>query len=172
MYDGIFFINLDNHYLPLRKCHSRVFDVCEAIELGSRWGSLAEVRAYADMTQIPLGIRRQLQRNDVTPIDVPCRTLDGLPVKNAVDIAISLDIDEVLYTRPEIRRIVLGAGDGDYVFALARAQRYKRQVGVVAVAGALSAELRLVAGNAVAFLEGRPLTLAPVAGLRGVAARA
>jgi len=100
-----------------------------------------------------------VQRYAITLIDVPCRRgSDGSVIKNACDIVISLDIAETAHHRTDVERVVIGSGDGDFLFAAARAQRDGKIVTAVAVGGSVSEELTLLVDEPVAYLKGgRPL---------------
>jgi hypothetical protein len=71
----------------------------------------------------------------------------GTEHKNAANMRLSIDVMEVLYTRPEISTFVLLAGDRDYIPVIQHLRRQARSVPVAAFRGSSSGDLLLNVGE-------------------------
>jgi uncharacterized LabA/DUF88 family protein len=154
--DAILFIDYDNLFFGCRDRLGRLFDVGEAIRLAGGRERVKEVRVYGDFGRLPLGAQRHLARHHVSCINMPSRRADGTVIKNASDMLITVDIVKTALQRHDINRIVLGAGDYDFLPGLVCARGEGFALTAIGVEGSMSAELRLLADE-VLYLQGGPV---------------
>lgn len=152
MADSILFLDVENTTLSLRNHLHRQFDAREVINAAGGWDCLHDAVAYADFTKVPEAIGRCLRRAGFTTRQVA--GTGGPAGKDLVDFEITIDIMETVLTRADVQRIVLVAGDGDYVPLIARAQQLGKTVLVLAVEATLSRELSQTVETQVVFLVG------------------
>lgn len=97
-------------------------------------------RAYADFDN--LGGQGQLQLLGFDP-----RYILASPRKNSADIQLSIDVMEVLLSRPEITDYIIVAGDRDYLPIVRKIQEQAKRVWVMGFERATSGDLRTVVGD-------------------------
>ena len=154
MDDTLVFIDAENTTLSLRKYHRCLFDAREVIAKAGGWCRIRDVVAYADFSRVPEAIARHFGRSGVRCRHVP-RTNGS---KDLVDLTLSLEMVLAAVTEPEIRHVVLVAGDADYIPAVSLVQQAQKAVSLLAVEGALSRELgEMVAGHVDLLKGGAPL---------------
>ena len=120
-------------------------------------GSFVISKAYADWERFT-GVPAELQRLAVEPVYIGAkRKLGGGErigvAKNAADIQLALDAQELIYTRKTINRFVLVSGDYDFVPLVLRLMRHNKEFCVVGVERDTSRELRRLAGDNYASVD-------------------
>ncbi len=120
-------------------------------------GSVLISKAYADWERFQ-GAPAELQRLAVEPVYIGAkRKLGGgerLGVaKNAADIQLALDAQELIYTRKAINRFILVSGDYDFVPLVLRLMTHNKEFCVVGVERDTSRELRRLAGDNYASVD-------------------
>ena len=68
------------------------------------------------------------------------------PGKNSADLEMSLDIQETLLTRPDVKEFVLVGGDRDYIPITRRLLEHDKRVVVAAFDSAMSGDLKIIVG--------------------------
>ena len=126
MADTVVMIDVENTSLSLRKYRRCMFDAQEVIEKAGGWARIREVVAYADFLQVPDAIGRHLGHHSIRCRHV-ART-NGSCRKDLVDVVLSLEMIEAVLTEPGVNRVVLVAGDADYIPAVSRARQARKQV--------------------------------------------
>jgi uncharacterized LabA/DUF88 family protein len=150
--DTLLLVDAENLSLSIRQKRGRELDPREVVAAAGGWSRIRAARAYLDLRKpgIPDPLIRQLEAAGIRPCHVPARG-NG---KDLVDHAVAADLVEAAATR-RFRRLVLAAGDGHYLPAVVAAIRHLRDVTLVAVEGALSADLAaLVPSDHVVLLNG------------------
>jgi len=99
--------------------------------------SLIVERCYADWELMPMTAQRQLQIAGILP-----RYVDSRRKKNSADIEMSLDVLNVVLTRPEITFVILVGGDRDYLPILRRLKEHHRSVRIGSLKESLSGDMR------------------------------
>ena len=99
-------------------------------------------RSYADWEQLPTTAQRQLQIAGVLP-----RFTDSRRDKSTADIELSLDILQVVLTRPELEHVTLVGGDRDYLPILRRLKESDRRITVCSLRPCLSGDVREFVSN-------------------------
>lgn len=149
----IVFLDVPNILKSLRQYRKTEINVPELVEKSGGWKNVVEVRAYADVTMLSDRLRRHFDREAVTLVHVRCRKGDGTQDSD-IDFALAADLLEAAITRKDLEGVVLAGGDGDFFWAMSKAKRFGKKIGVVAVRESLSRELAALAGDTVAYLEG------------------
>jgi uncharacterized LabA/DUF88 family protein len=144
--DTLFAVDVENLYISLQRKRGRALDMAEAITSAGGWNRVLEVRAYGDFSNLPPTLLQELEAHPITRNNVRTRTRMGVRIKDAIDFELAADLLDVVFTRPDIRRIVLGAGDRHYLPALARVRREGRAIEVAAIEGSLSADVERFVG--------------------------
>lgn len=104
--------------------------------------ALVVERCYADWERLPASAQRQLQISGVLP-----RYVDGRTAKSSAGIEMSLDVLQVVLTRPELTHVILVGGDRDYLPVLRRLKEHHRSILIGSLKQALSGDVREFASN-------------------------
>ncbi|MCO5973410.1 NYN domain-containing protein [Actinoallomurus soli] len=106
-----------------------------------RYGHASIRRAYADWSKPEFArFLKDLDLNGIDPIQV---VRLGAQQKNAVDIHMSVDVMEVLFTRPEVTTFLLATGDSDYAPLVKKLRGFGKHI--VGIGTEASASNRLIA---------------------------
>ena len=171
------FFDYENIYIGMQKTFGAEPDV------GILWDAISKKfsagapfvisKAYADWERFP-GAPAVLQGLAVEPVYIGAkRKLGGEQrpgvAKNAADIQLALDAQELVFTKKAIRRFVLISGDYDFVPLVLHLRRNNKEVCVVGVERDTSRELRRLAGDNYAPVEDllglKPLAVPRVPGV-------
>ncbi|MBX9785068.1 MAG: NYN domain-containing protein [Chitinophagaceae bacterium] len=98
-------------------------------------------KAYADFE------RQSSALGSLYLMGIDTHNVLGTEHKNAADMRLSIDLMEVLYTRPDILHFVLVAGDRDYIPVVQHLRRLGRKVKAVAFRATLSGDLLQILGE-------------------------
>lgn len=96
-------------------------------------GSFVISKVYADWERFP-GAPAELQRLAVEPVYVGAKRTVGTGdervgvAKNAADIQLALDAQELVFTRKAIGRFVLMSGDYDFVPLVLHLKRHNKEI--------------------------------------------
>lgn len=114
-------------------------DLAAVLDYASSFGTLAQVRAYADWSRPEnSGYREQLVGRSVELVQLFPAAAYG---KNGADIRLAIDAVEDMFRLPDVTHVVIVAGDSDYVPLAQRLKRLNRTVVAVGVAGSTARSL-------------------------------
>lgn len=134
-------------------------DIPALIELAREHGSIAAAFAYADFSEHPDWVRRQLDVAGITIRDVPLRrmTRNGVErVRSSADLHMIVDIVETALDRPNVETYLLATGDADFIrITTWLRNRFGRKVVIVGVPGSISRDLVRAAGHSAPLPVGR-----------------
>ncbi|MDY6916444.1 MAG: NYN domain-containing protein [Chloroflexota bacterium] len=119
----------------------------------SRYGSIIIGKAYGDWERF-MGVPAAFQREQVEPVYIGAKRLfpsdatvrPGV-AKNAADIQLALDAQELLFSRPNISNYILVSGDYDFVPLVIRLHQHSKRVCVCGIEKRTSRDLRDLAGD-------------------------
>ena len=132
-------------------------DVGAIIDYASSFGTLVLTRAYADWSaEVNTGYREQLVGRAVDLVQLFPAAAYG---KNGADIRLAVDAVEDMFRLPDLSRVVIVAGDSDYIPLAQRCKRLGRYVVGVGVAGSSSRALAAACDEFVVYdaLPGVPV---------------
>ncbi len=113
------FIDVENIRYSLLNDYGVEPDFQVLMEKARKYGRVAEARAYADFSEHPESVRRQLDIVGVRAQDIPLRrsrSAAGVErVRSSADMHMVLDIVETVLDRPTVDTFVIVAGDADYL---------------------------------------------------------
>jgi uncharacterized LabA/DUF88 family protein len=119
-----------------------------------KYGQLTMIIAYADFDHDDFrGLQSQFQRNNVETRHVFSKTYENGRRKNAADIEMSLDAQELARERPEFETFVLVCGDRDFIPIVKRLQQQGRTVHVVGIRATTSRDLQNFVGGKYTAVE-------------------
>ena len=161
------FIDLENLRYGLLNAYGVEPDFTAIVEKARKYGRPSVIRAYADFTEHPSEITRQLQVAGIEAINVPVKRSSGERkgqpidrIKNAADMVLALDaMTEALDadTAGKVKVFLLVTGDADYIKLVTLLRnRFDQRVMVVGVPGSIANDLVRAAG------EGDPLDVPAV----------
>jgi uncharacterized LabA/DUF88 family protein len=105
------------------------------------------VAAYADFDNPEFhGLQSEFQRNNVETRHVFSKTF-GVTRKNAADIEMSLDAQEMSASRPDITTFVLVCGDRDFIPIVKRLQQKGKEVHIIGLRASTSRDLQNFVGS-------------------------
>jgi len=149
------FIDLENFYYSLTNTFNMSYDeastACVSI-VGNALEKLSEKnceviirQAFADWSNLS-EVKKELQKMGVRIIDVL-----STEYKNSADIELSLAVQEVVLTRPDINVIMILAGDRDYMPVALRAMERGRTLYFVGFKETLSGDIKKLVGQGYYF---------------------
>ncbi len=117
------------------------------VEKARAHGKLTVARAYADFSEHPEGLLRDLQICGVTNINISAHQI-AEKKKSGSDMEMLMDIVETLLDRPAIKTYLLMTGDRDFIRAVTMARnRFGKEVIISGVPGTVSTDLIKSAGG-------------------------
>jgi len=146
------FIDIENLRYGLLNNYGQEPDIRAVVEKAKKYGRPSLMRGYADFTEHPSELTRQLQVAGVEAINVPVKRRtnkkDGKEierVKNAADMILALDaMIEALEAdeKNEVKVFLLVTGDRDYVKLVTHLRnRFGQRVVIAGVPGSVSRDL-------------------------------
>lgn len=145
------FIDFENFYYALTNQYdlsaveaseASVSIISDSIDqLRNRLGEFIIQQAFSDWTEYSEP-KKELQKMGVNVIDVL-----STPHKNSADIELSLSVQEVVFTRQDIRNIVIFAGDRDYMPIVRRSRERAKKLHFVGFEKSLSGDLKNLLGK-------------------------
>lgn len=152
------FIDLENLRYGMLNNHGQEPDILSVVEQAKKYGRPSIMRAYADFTEHPPELNRQLQVAGVEAINIPVKrslyTKSGKQVervKNAADMVLALDaITEALDADNNNKKKIffLVSGDRDYVRLVTQLRnRFGQRVIIAGVPGSIATDLVTAAGE-------------------------
>ncbi len=152
------FIDYENiHWTMVREYHlepeiSRFILVLK--QRAEKLGQVVSVAAYADFDNADFhGLQTELQRNNVETRHVFSKTYEDGRRKNAADIEMSLDAQDMARDRTDIQSFVLVCGDRDFIPIVKRLQQMGRTVHVIGLRASTSRDLQNFVGSNYSAVE-------------------
>ena len=166
--DVAVFIDFENIRYSLRNIYGGEPDISALMDRARKYGNIAVAVAYADFSEHPGWIRRQMDIAGITARDVPLRkvTRDGTErVKSSADIHMVMDVMETVLDRPNINTYLLMSGDSDFIRLVSWLRnRFGKTVVIAGVPGATSQDLVTAAGGKEERIEVSPPSPSSAAG--------
>jgi uncharacterized LabA/DUF88 family protein len=138
------FIDLENIRYSLNHLGAEVEPV-KLMDKARKYGKIAVAYAYADFSEHPEWLRRQLDVAGIQVRDVPLRryqTNGSERVKSSADLHMLIDIMETAMDRPNVTTYLLMTGDADFIRVVTWLRnRYDKRVIVAGVPGSTSRDL-------------------------------
>src|SRR3990170_1283700 len=146
------FIDVENIRYSLLNDYGAEPDFQSLMEKARRYGRVAEARAYADFSEHPESVRRQLDIAGIKAQDIPLRrsrSPGGVErVKSSADMHMVLDIVETVLDRPTVDTFVIVAGDSDYLrITTWLRNRFDKRVIISGVPGSVASTLASAASE-------------------------
>lgn len=151
------FIDFENIRYSVLNTFGREVGGQMLMEKARQYGLVTVSRAYADFSEHPDRVQRDLQVSGITAINVAAHQV-GDRKKSGADMEMLMDIFETLLDRPFVKTFVLMTGDRHFIRAVTIARnRYGKTVVISGVPGSVSNDLIESAGS-----NFDPLTFEPV----------
>jgi uncharacterized LabA/DUF88 family protein len=138
------FENVRYSMLNTYHCEPKASDL---VDKARAHGNLTVARAYADSSEHPEGLLRDLQICGVSNINISAHHIAERK-KSGSDMEMLMDIVETLLDRPAISTYLLMTGDRDFIRAVTMARnRFGKKVIISGVPGTVSTDLIKSAGG-------------------------
>ena len=147
------FIDFDNVRYSLLNERGKEIDPKDLMNKAKRYGRVVAAKAYADFSEHPPEFRRSLEVAGIDVRDIPKGS--GIPKgsdlrskskKSSPEIAMVLDIFELLLDRPNINTLMLMTGDRDLIRIVTMARhRFDKRVVISGVPETVSRDLAAAA---------------------------
>ncbi len=143
------FIDLENIRYSLHHLGAEV-DPVKLMDKARAYGKIAVALAYADFSEHPDWLRRQLDVAGIAVRDVPLRRYQTNGVerfKSSADLHMLMDIMETVLDRPKVTTFIMMTGDGDFIRVVTWLRnRYRKRVVIAGIPGSTSRDLITAAG--------------------------
>ncbi len=147
--DVALFIDLENIRYSLRHLGAEV-DPVKLVEKARKYGNIAVANAYADFSEHPEWLRRQLDVAGIAVRDVPLRRYHANGVerlRSTSDLHMVMDIMETVLDRPKVTTYIMMTGDSDFIRVVTWLRnRYRKKVVIAGIPGSTSRDLIAAAG--------------------------
>lgn len=141
------FIDFENIRYSVLNTFGREVGGQMLMEKARKYGLVTVSRAYADFSEHPDRVQRDLQVSGITAINVAAHQV-GERKKSGADMEMLMDIFETLLDRPFVNTFVLMTGDRHFIRAVTIARnRYGKTVVISGVPGSVSNDLIEAAGS-------------------------
>ncbi len=141
------FIDFDNVRYSLLNERGKEIEPRDLMNKAKQYGRVVAAKAYADFSEHPPEFRRSLEVAGIDVRDIPKGSgLRGKSKKSSPEIAMVLDIFELLLDRPNIGTLMLMTGDRDLIRIVTMARhRFGKRVVVCGVPETVSRDLAAAA---------------------------
>lgn len=150
------FLDYENIHIGMEASFGAVPDVhilSQAISRHfSQYGTIIIGKAYGDWERF-IGVPIALQREQIEPVYIGAKRQYGHQsvrsgvAKNAADIQLALDAQELIYTRPSINHFIIVSGDYDFVPLVIRLHQNSKHVCLSGIQGRTSRDLKDLVGT-------------------------
>ncbi|MDZ4805414.1 MAG: NYN domain-containing protein [Candidatus Eisenbacteria bacterium] len=141
------FIDFENIRYSVLNTYGREVGGQMLMEKARKHGLVTLSRAYADFSEHPDRVQRDLQVSGITAINVAAHKM-GDSKKSGADMEMLMDIFETFLDRPFVKTFVLMTGDRHFIRAVTIARnRYGKTVIIAGVPGSVSNDLVEAAGS-------------------------
>lgn len=145
------FIDFENFYYSLTDLRSMTYERANEVSISmidtalnrlkDEAGDFIIKQAFADWEELPEA-KKELQKMGIRVEDVL-----STAHKNSADIEMSLSIQDVVLTRPDIQTILILAGDRDYMPIALRTREMGRKLLLAGLKESLSGDLKKMVGK-------------------------
>jgi uncharacterized LabA/DUF88 family protein len=141
------FIDFDNVRYSLLNERGREIDPQELMAKAKRYGRVVAAKAYADFSEHPAEFRRSLEVAGIDVRDIPKGgMIKSRSKKSSPEIAMVLDVFELLLDRPSIDTLMLMTGDRDLIRLVTMTRhRFGKRVVISGVPETVSRDLAAAA---------------------------
>jgi uncharacterized LabA/DUF88 family protein len=155
--EAALFLDYENIHIGMQTAFAAVPDVhvlMEAIKQRfSKYGSIIIGKAYGDWERF-VGVPATLQREQIEPVYIGAKRKfshdfgfrPGV-AKNAADIQLALDAQEMMFTKENINTFILISGDYDFVPLVIRLHNNSKKVCLSGILAHTSKDLRELVGD-------------------------
>jgi uncharacterized LabA/DUF88 family protein len=150
-------IDFENIRYSVLNTYHRELSGSMLMDVARRYGLVTLARAYADFTDHPERVQRDLQVSGITAVNVTPLQVGDRP-KGGADMEMLIEIFESLLDRPFLATYILMTGDRRFIRAATMIRnRYGKQVVIGGVRGSVSNDLIEAAGGQFEPLEFEPV---------------
>ena len=141
------FIDFDNVRYSLLNERGKEVDPRELMAKAKKYGRVVAAKAYADFSEHPPDFRRSLEVAGIDVRDIPKGgTIKNRSKKSSPEIAMVLDVFELLLDKPSITTLMLMTGDRDLIRLVTMARhRFAMRVVISGVPETVSRDLAAAA---------------------------
>ncbi len=141
------FIDFDNVRYSLLNERGREIDPQELMAKAKKYGRVVAAKAYADFSEHPAEFRRSLEVAGIDVRDIPKGgMIKSRSKKSSPEIAMVLDVFELLLDRPSIDTLMLMTGDRDLIRLVTMTRhRFGKRVVISGVPETVSRDLAAAA---------------------------
>jgi uncharacterized LabA/DUF88 family protein len=141
------FIDFDNVRYSMMNERGRDIDPRELMAKAKKYGHVVAAKAYADFSEHPPEFRRSLEVAGIDVRDIPKGgTIKNRSKKSSPEIAMVLDVFELLLDKPSITTLMLMTGDRDLIRLVTMARhRFSKRVVISGVPETVSRDLAAAA---------------------------
>lgn len=161
--ESALFLDYENIHIGMETTFGAVPDVkilVEAIKRNfSKDGNIIIGKAYGDWERFK-GVPAALQKEQIEPVYIGSKRQMGQEVvprmgvaKNAADIQLALDAQELIYTKHSIKNYILISGDYDFVPLVIRLHSHSKKVCASGISRRTNKELRDLVGGDFVYLD-------------------
>ena len=154
--ESALFLDYDNIHIGMEQTFGALPDVhilAEAIKNHFKQsGDIIIKKAYGDWERY-MGVPATLQREQIEPVYIGAKRNVGIEVtrigtaKNAADIQLALDAQELIYSKPNISTFILISGDYDFVPLVMRLHENSKHICISGISARTSKELIQMVGS-------------------------
>jgi hypothetical protein len=161
--EAVLFLDYENIHIGMATTFGAVPDVkilVNAIKQHfSEYGNIIIGKAYGDWESFP-GVPAALQKEQIEPVYIGAKRQLGQEVtprigvaKNAADIQLALDAQELVYTKRSMKNYILISGDYDFVPLVILLHSHSKKVCVSGISRRTNKELRDLVGGDFVYLD-------------------
>ena len=151
------FLDYENIHIGMETTFGAISDVHTLVETikghFSKYGAVIISKAYGDWERF-VGVPAELQREQIEPVYIGGKRTFGSETgyrmgvaKNAADIQLALDAQELIYNRKNINTFILVSGDYDFVPLVIRLHNNSKRVCLSGIQSRTSKDLRQLVGD-------------------------
>lgn len=155
--EAALFLDYENIHIGMQTTFGAIPDVhilVEAIKQHfSKYGTIIIGKAYGDWERF-VGVPAALQREQIEPVYIGAKRSFGSEsglrpgvAKNAADIQLALDAQELIFTRSNINTFILISGDYDFVPLVIRLHNNSKLVCLSGIQARTSRDLKQLVGD-------------------------
>lgn len=151
------FLDYENIHIGMETTFGATPDVHILVETMkkhfSQYGTIIIGKAYGDWERF-VGVPAALQREQIEPVYIGAKRHFGREsavrpgvAKNAADIQLALDAQELMFTRKNINNFILVSGDYDFVPLVIKLHQHSKRVCLSGIQARTSMDLRQLVGD-------------------------
>lgn len=155
--ESALFLDYENIHIGMETTFGAIPDIHILIDAltkhFSKYGTIIIGKAYGDWERF-VGVPAALQREQIEPVYIGAKRSFGAQsglrpgvAKNAADIQLALDAQELIFTRTNINTFILVSGDYDFVPLVIRLHNNSKRVCLSGIEARTSRDLRQLVGE-------------------------